>query len=203
MEVPKFPLDTRFDVVDADGTTVGPEVVTVGPEFKSKTGPAMIVIALMSLSVLAPPEPVLPPSLVSMVSVADELDEKVGAVASRKALMLATLPLSVKEAVPLLVTVTPPPDTAASVPVVTLKVVVTTPAAPASTSDTDSPANTTGALLLPAKVAGKVLTGASLTAARVMMLVSVSVLMPPVPMLPPSLVVMVNTTSPLKFVTGT
>ena len=181
----------------------GPVVVTVGPEFKSTTGPEMMLMALVSLSVLKPPEPVLLPSLVSIVKVADAEDEKVGAVANRNALILATVPLNPNEAVPLPVTVTPPPDTAASVPVVTLKVVLITATAPASTSDTDKPANTTGALLLPLNVAGKVLTGASLTAARVMVRVSVSVLMPPVPMLPPSLVVMVSTTSPLKLVTGT
>ena len=180
-----------------------PPVTTGVVELRSRTGPAIIVMALVSLSVLIPPEPVLPPSLVSMVSVAEELDEKVGAVASRKALMLATVPLSVKEAVPLLVTATPPPDMAASVPALTLKVVVITPTVPASTSETARPANTTGALLLPLNVVGKVLIGASLTAARVMVLVSTSVLMPPVPMLPPSLVVMVSTTSPLKLLTGT
>ena len=192
-----------FDVVAADSVAVGPVVVTTCPEFKSITGPAMMVIALVSLSVLIPPEPVLPPSLVSIVSVADEVDEKVGAVANKNALMLATVPLNTSEPVPLPVTVTPPPEVAASVPVVTLKVVLMMPTAPASTSATDRPANTTGALLLPLNVAGKVLTGASLTAAIVIVRVSTSVLMPPVPMLPPSLVVMVNTTSPLKLLTGT
>lgn len=200
--VPKSPPDCKDTVEVDDGTVVGPVVVTVGPEFKSMTGPESMLIALVSLSVLLPPEPVLPPSLVSMVKVADEVDEKVGAVASRKALMLATLPLNTNEPVPLPVTVTPPPDVAASVPMLTLKVVVITPATAASTSETARPDNTTGALLLPTNVVGRVLTGASLAAAKVMVLVSTSVLMPPVPMLPPSLVVMVSTTSPLKLLTG-
>ena len=202
--VPKVPPVTRLVTAPntgADVTEAG--VVTTCPEFKSTTGPEMILIALVSLSVLLPPEPVLPPSLVSMVKVADAEDEKVGAVAKRKALILATVPLSTSVPVPLPVTVTLPVPVAASVPVVTLKVVLITPAAPASTSATDRPANTTGALLLPLKVAGKVLTGASFTAARVIVLISVSVLMPPVPMLPLSLVVIVKTTSPLKLLTGT
>ncbi len=51
--------------------------------------------------------------------------------------------------------------------------------------------------------AGKVLTGASLTAATLMVTVSMSTSVPPEPVLPPSLVAIVSVAAPLKLAVGT
>ena len=77
--------------------------------------------------------------------------------------MLATVPLSTMEPVPLPVTVTPPALAAVRLPLATLSVTVTLPAA-ASTSAMLKPANLTLVSSLVVNVAGSVLTGASLTA---------------------------------------
>ena len=76
----KVPLVTR-SMVEATDDTVGPLVVTVGPELRSTIGLAATVIVMVSLSVLAPPEPVLPASLVSIVSeqAPADVEVKVGA----------------------------------------------------------------------------------------------------------------------------
>ena len=78
--------------------------------------------------------------------------------------MLATVPLSTSVPVPLPDTVTPPAAAAVSVPLGTLNVTVTGPAA-ASTSLMLRPASLTPALSSRVvNVAGRTLTGASLTA---------------------------------------
>ena len=81
--------------------------------------------------------------------------------------MLAKVPLSTKLAVPEPVTVTLPAVVAVRVPVATPSVTEMVPE-PASTSVTDRPANLSAVSSLVVKLAGKVFTGASLTAVMVM-----------------------------------
>ena len=78
-------------------------------------------------------------------------------------MMLLTVPVSTIEPVPLPVTLTPVPLAAVSVPVGTLRVTLTAPAA-ASTSLMLRPARVTLVSSAVVNVAGRVLTGASLTA---------------------------------------
>ena len=80
--------------------------------------------------------------------------------------MLLTVPVSTSEPVPLPVTVTPPAVAADSVPVGTLRVTLTLPAA-ASTSLMLRPARLKLVSSAVVKVAGKLLTGASLAGATV------------------------------------
>ncbi len=141
-----------------------------------------------------------------MVSVTEPLaltaGTKVGAEAPpRSALMLASVPERTSDPVPDPVTVTPPPEAAVSVPDPTLSVTDMVPLA-ASMSAMARPESWTPVSSLVVNVAGSVLTGASLTGVMVMLRVSISVSVPPEPVLPPSLVVMVRTTVPLALATG-
>ena len=111
------------------------------------------------------------------------------------------VPVSVRLPVPEPATVTPPEAVALSAPLATLSVMLRAPP-PASTSATESPVSASGVSSLTVKAAGRVLTGASLTGARVMVLVSRSVSGPPAPVLPPSLVSIVSVTGPLALAAG-
>ena len=115
-------------------------------------------------------------------------------------MMAVTVPLSCTLAVPLVVRVTPAVVAAAAcavkVPWATVRVTVML-AVPASTSVTLKPLSAVVVSSLVTKVAGKVLTGASLTALMLMATVSMSLCGPPEPVLPPSLVVMVSVSAPL------
>ena len=73
---------------------------------------------------------------------------------------------------------------------------------PASTSATETPLTTTEVSSFVVSEAGLVRTGASLTAVTVIASVSVSVSAPPAPVLPPSSLVMVSVSAPLKFEAG-
>ena len=110
-------------------------LTVVGPELRSMVGPEMTVIVAVSVSVSAPPLPVLPPSFVVIVSVTlpGDTDANRGAEVARKLLIALTEPVNVMEPVPLPETVTPPAATAVSVPLDTESVVDTT-ALPASAS---------------------------------------------------------------------
>ena len=110
--------------------------------------------------------------------------------------MAAVVPLSCTLAVPLLARVTPEAVCAVRVPWSTVRVTVMLPVL-ASTSVTLKPLRAVGVSSLVTKVAGSVLTGASLTAEMLMATVSMSVKTPPRPVLPPSLVVMVRVSAPL------
>ena len=105
-----------------------------------------MVIVRVSMSVSAPPVPVLPPSSVVMVKVTAPLASgagvNTGAEAPRNVLMLANVPVSVSVPVLEPLTITPPPLTAVSLPEPTSSVTVIEPAA-ASTSDTDRPVRVT------------------------------------------------------------
>ena len=116
--------------------------------------------------------------------------------------MLSKVPVKVRLLVPLPTTLTPPPVLAVSVPVGTLKLTVMLPKAPASKSNALMPSSPTLMSSLVMKLPGRLFSGASLTANMVMMLVSISVSMPPTPVLPPSLVVIVSVTFPLKLNAG-
>ena len=161
----------------------------------------------VSVSLRAPPEPVLPPSLLVMVSVTLPLALAAGvntgwlAPAASQALMLATVPVSVSVPVPEPVTVTPPDEVPARVPEATPSVTETGLAA-ASISAMARPARATLVSSLVVNDTGKVLTGASLTALMLMARVSTSVRVPPEPVLPLSEVVMVSVTGPLAWATG-
>ena len=161
----------------------------------------------VSTSVRVPPEPVLPPSLVVIVNVTAPLallaGTKVGAEPPpRNVLILASVPERVSVPVPDPLTVTPPPVVAVRLPPETPSVTVMVPAA-ASTSAMERPLNCTLVSSFVLKLAGSVFTGASFTAFTVIVRVSTSVSVPPVPVLPPSLVVIVNVTDPLALLAGT
>ena len=112
------------------------------------------------------------------------------------ALICAKVPVMVTVAVPLLAMLAVPPETA-TVPWATAKVTVRVPV-PASTSAMLRPVMVRAvSSLVVSVVKGTVLTGASLTALTVMAMVSESVKVPPLPVLPPSLVSMVNVSLPL------
>ena len=101
------------------------------------------VIVRVSTSVSVPPEPVLPPSLVVMVSVTAPFALATGANDGaddppRNALMFAKVPESTIDAVPDPVTVTPPALAAVSIPDETPSVTVIAPEA-ASASAMDKP----------------------------------------------------------------
>ena len=166
----------------ADGApeAVVPKVLPVtrfaGVELRSRVGAQSTRIVLMSLSISAPPAPVLPPSLVSIVNVMEPAvaDTKVGAVLERNVLILASVPLRVMELVPLPVTVTPPPEVAERLPELTLSVVVMVPER-ASTSTMERPDNGREDPAPAVNDAGNVLTGASLRAFTINEAVSVAV----------------------------
>ncbi len=103
---------------------------------------AVIEMVNKSMASIAPPDPVLPPSLVVMVNVTSAValsaGLNVGGVALRNALMSVRFPDSVSAAVPLSPTVTPVPPVADSVPSLTESVTLIA-AVPASTSETDRP----------------------------------------------------------------
>ena len=90
----------------------------------------------MSVSIMAPPEPVLPPSLVVMVSTAST-----GACASapcNDALTAVKVPLMVTRDVPEFVTIAPPEAVTATVPPLLMPSVTVMVPEAASTSVTDS-----------------------------------------------------------------
>ena len=117
-------------------------------------------------------------------------------------LISSKVPVKVRLLLPLPVTLTPPPAVAVSVPEGTLKLTVMLPTIPASKSNALMPSSPTLVSSLVMKLPGRLFNGASLTANMVMMLVSVSISIPPTPVLPPSLVVIVSVTLPLKLNTG-
>ena len=98
-------------------------------------------------------------------------------------------------------TVTPPEAVALSAPLATLRLTESAPV-PASTSATARPVRASGVSSLTEKAGGRVLAGASLTGARVMVLVSVSLSAPPAPVLPLSLVTIVRPTGPVALAAG-
>ena len=117
--------------------------------------------------------------------------------ALRVALICVNVPVRVTVPVPLLAMVAVPPETA-RVPWVTARVTVRVPVpASASASAMARPVMTLAVSSLVLCAPGTVLTGASLTALTVMTMVSVSVSVPPLPVLPPSDVNRVNLSSPL------
>ena len=153
----------------------------------------------MSLSLWAPPLPVLPWSLVATVSVTAEVAlaavVKVTFEAATKALRLVALPVRTRVPVPDPTTVTPPPAVAASAPLPTDRVTCRF-AEPASTSATEMPVSAVATSSVTAIEAGTVLTGASLIAVTLSVTLSVSVRVPPLPVLPWSLVLTVSVTAP-------
>ncbi|MDT4805815.1 hypothetical protein FQZ97_386310 [compost metagenome] len=148
-------------------------------------------------SVRLPPLPVLPPSSTLMVSttlaVALLAVVKLTPLLAMKALMSARLPVSVSAPLPDPLTVTPLLPMAASVPLGTEKVAVTLPA-PASTSLMLMPVSAVVTSSFTAMVAGAVSVGASLTAATCRVTVSLALLAPPLPVLPPSSMLAVRVT---------
>src|SRR5882724_6004307 len=179
-----------------------------GTVFTGASLMALTVMATVSVSPSAPPEPVLPRSLVVTVRLALPLKLPVGANTRplRAVLMLVRLPVTVTVAVPLPLTVRPEMPARVSTPLVAASVTWTM-LLPASTSAME--------MALPAAVlkvsvpssfmawaAGTVFTGASFTALTVMATVSTSVLAPPEPVLPRSLVVTVRLALPLKLPVG-
>src|SRR5882672_10581155 len=179
-----------------------------GTVFTGASFTALTVMATVSTSVWAPPEPVLPKSLVVTVRLALPLKLPVGANTRpfNAVLMLARLPVTVTVPVPLPLTVSPDVPASVSTPLVAASVTWTFEL-PASTSAME--------MALPAAAenvsvpssfmlwaTGTVLTGASLTALTVMATVSTSVLAPPEPVLPKSLVVTVRLALPLKLPVG-
>ena len=109
--------------------------------------------------------------------------------------MSVMVPVRVTVVVPLPVMVAVPPVTA-RVPWATLRVTVMLPLA-ASVSAMLRPVMVSGVSSDVVCAVGTVLTGASLTALTVMATVSVSLRLPPVPFLPPSLVLMLKLSAPL------
>src|SRR5882724_9205196 len=169
---------------------------------------ALTVMATVSTSVWAPPEPVLPRSLVVTVRLAAPLKLPVGwnTRPLRAVLMLARLPVTVTVPVPLPLTVSPDVPARVSTPLVAASVTWTL-LLPASTSAMEMalpPAleNVSVPSSFMAWAAGTVLTGASFTALTVMATVSTSVWAPPEPVLPRSLVVTVRLAAPLKLPAG-
>src|SRR5215468_5795452 len=178
-------------------------VWAAGTVFTGASSTALTVMATESTSVLAPPDPVLPWSLVVTVRLAAPLKLAVGANTRpfSAVLMLARLPVTVTVAVPLPVTVRPVVPASVSTPLVAARVTCTL----------ELPASTSAMLIaFPLAVenvsvpssfmvwaAGTVLTGASFTALTVMATESVSLSGPPEPVLPWSLVVMVRLAAPL------
>ena len=114
--------------------------------------------------------------------------------------MPMTLPVSCTLAVLLAVIVTPTLLAAAAssvtMPWATAKVTVMLPV-PASTSAMLMPVTKSAVSSLVLCAVGKLKVGASLTAVTVMATVSVSLRGPPLPVLPPSLVVMLRVSEPL------
>ena len=170
----------------------------------------VMVMVLSSVASKIPPLPTLPPSLVTMVKTTSPLKLVVGAkrgaeALAKYALMSAWLPVSVRLVVPEPATLTglPARATAKSVPVPTgtLKVTVIVPVSE-SKSKMLMPSSPRLVSSLPVKLPGRLLSGASFTATTVMVLVSTSLSTPPTPVLPPSLVVIVSVTSPLKLKAG-
>ena len=115
--------------------------------------------------------------------------------ALRVALICVNVPVRVTVPVPLLAMLAVPPETA-RVPWVTARVTVRVPV-PASASAMARPVITLAVSSLVLCAPGTELTGASLTALTVMAMVSVSVSVPPLPVLPPSDVNMVKVSAPL------
>src|SRR5215510_4759409 len=169
---------------------------------------AFTVMATESLSLRAPPEPVLPWSLVVTVRLAAPLKLPVGANTRplRAVLMLARLPVTVTVAVPLPLTVRPEVPASVSTPLVAASVTWTL-LLPASTSAIEmalplAVENVSVPSSLMVCAPGTVLTGASLTAFTVMATESLSPRAPPEPVLPWSLVVTVRLAAPLKLPVG-
>src|SRR5262247_4124590 len=169
---------------------------------------AFTVMATESLSLRAPPEPVLPWSLVVTVRLAAPLKLLVGANTRplRAVLMLARLPVTVTVAVPLPLTVRPEVPASVSTPLVAAKVTWTLEL-PASTSAIEmalplAVENVSVPSSLMVCAPGTVLTGASFTALTVMATESLSLRAPPEPVLPWSLVVTVRLAAPLKLPVG-
>ena len=152
---------TRFAVVVPD-VTLG-----AGVELRSTTGAELPTTAIVTMSVSEsePPDPILPPSLVTIVNVTLPvvLIANTGGDDARNPLILAIVPAKVMLLVPLPVIATPPPDVATSVPADTLSVVVTlTLPEGTSGSDIDRPYSGFGELMT--NEPGSKLIGASLTA---------------------------------------
>ncbi len=129
---------------------------------------ALTVMVLVSVSVNAPPEPVLPRSSVTIVKVTLPFMLAIGVkrgfdAPAKKALIFAIVPDNATELVPDPATVTPPLVVADNVPESTDKVTFIAPD-PASTSAIDNPAKANVVSSFVLKLAGKVLTGASFTA---------------------------------------
>src|ERR1041385_7199141 len=160
----------------------------------------------VSISVSAPPEPVLPPSSIDAVSVTSPSKSRGGAKLScdglaRYALISAIVPDSVSELVPPPVTLTLPPATALSVPASTLNATVTM-LPPASTSETEIPSNETDVSSSVDQLGGSAMSGGSLTGVTVILTTSTSDNGPPEPVLPSSSTVIVNGTVPKKSAAG-
>ena len=117
------------------------------------------------------------------------------AVAS-KVLMALAVPLSCTLVVPLLLIVTPVPASTETVPWPTARVTVKVPLAP-STSAMLKPEIALAVSSAVVCAAGTVLTGASLTALTVKATLPVADLVPPAPVLPPSLTTMLKLSLPL------
>ncbi len=118
--------------------------------------------------------------------------------AARAALIAVTVPARVTVPEALLVMVTPVAAATVIVPWATPRVTVTGEV-PASTSAILRPVMDRLVSSFTVWAVGTALSGASLTAVTVMATASVSVRVPPVPVAPPSLVVTVRVSLPLKL----
>ena len=154
-----------------------------------------ISIWIASVSLCAPPEPLLPRSLVVTVNPPMPAKPLVGVkvIPSSAALMFASVPVNVIVvfSVPL-PTVKVSPERVESVtrPLVAVSVTRSVPPPPSMSEMVIwfwlAALKTSGTLMLVAWSGGMVFTGASLTALTVMLTESVSVLFPPDPVLPRS-----------------
>src|SRR5882724_5567837 len=179
-----------------------------GTVFTGASFTALTVMATVSTSVWAPPEPVLPRSLVVTVRLAAPLKLPAGwnTRPLRAVLMLARVPVTVTVPVPLPLTVRPAVPASVSTPLVAASVTWTfEPPASISALEMALPLslqNVSVPSSFMAWATGTVFTGASFTALTVMATVSTSVLAPPEPVLPKSLVVTVRLALPLKLPVG-
>ena len=181
MLVPRASASGATTVQPVSGVAVSSSALkVVGGTVRLGRVTATVLMAALKLAVLAPPEPVLPPSSTASNRLTDvepvywmlltpRLD------AAMKALMAETWPCRVRVAVPSPPTVTPPALVALNTPPPAVNVSVTKPV-PASTSAIVMPvtfeANPTGTENTP----GALIVGASLTGSTVIVLVTTPLL---------------------------
>ena len=199
--------DTLIALVFPELNTRSVSSLTLWPPGTALTGGASTVRLIVSVSDMAPPEPVFPWSLVTTVIVWAPRTLPLKAMPSRAALMSVRVPVNV-----IVLSAVPSPTEKLN-PVIWLKVRTSAPSlavsctwtgfVPASTSEIDTrlpfaELKTRSTLCSAPWVApGTLFTGASFTALTVIPTVSVSDCAPPEPVLPWSLVVMLNVSAPL------